>query len=236
MRYKILLLLAVPASAVLAEPSSTSEWKGEAELGFVTTSGNTNTENLNAKANISNERPKWRHSATAEVAHSSDNDITTSERYLAGFKTDYKVTSKSYIFGLINYEDDRFSGYDYQATVATGYGRRLLENEAIRLEGEAGIGYRRNVFETNNVTNEALLRGAINFDWKFSKTASLREKLTIEAGEDNTITRSITAVKAKLNSKLAAKMTYTVKDVRRCSDWLKSKMPDSFPNLPRRLC
>ena len=49
-------------------------------------------------------------------------------------------------------------------------------------------------------------------DWKISKSASFNEKITVESG-DTTTTKSVSALKAKINSKLASKITYTVKHV-----------------------
>ena len=49
----LVTLFSAPLMAAdqIAEPV----WKGEAELGFVSTSGNTDTETLNAKAKVSND-------------------------------------------------------------------------------------------------------------------------------------------------------------------------------------
>ena len=70
--------------------------------------------------------------------NNEDNNTTTAERYLISGKSDYRLSDISYLFGTVDYEDDRFSGYDYRATEVVGYGRRVLNTETMTLELEAG--------------------------------------------------------------------------------------------------
>lgn len=206
-----LLMSLVSAQAFAAENQTELGWKGEAELGFISTSGNTNTETLNAKAKVSHEREKWKHTVVAEATRASDNEVITAQRYFLSGKTDYKYSKRSYIFGLLNYEDDRFSGYDYQASLIFGYGRKLINKDTLKLDAELGLGTRHNETDEGEKSDEGVLYGAMELDWKISKSASFNEKLTVEQGEDATTTKSVTGLKAKINSHLASKITYTVK-------------------------
>ena len=207
----VALLLTTPLSA--AEQTSSASWKGEAELGFISTSGNTETETLNAKAKLVNERDKWKHTFIVEATRASDNDVVTAQRYFASGKTDYKYGDKSYIFGLLKYEDDRFSGYNYQASLVMGYGHKIIKREDLMLDAEVGAGTRQSELDSGEKDDEAILYAGMDLDWKISKSTSFNEKLTVEAGDEATITKSVTALKSKINAKLASKITYTIKHV-----------------------
>ena len=198
---------------IAADETTPSNWKGEAELGFISTSGNTETETLNAKAKVINERDKWKHTFRAEATKASDNGVVTAQRNFISAKTDYKYNNRSYSFVLLQYEDDRFSGYDYQASLIVGYGHKFIKTGRLTLDAEAGVGTRQSELDSGDKMDEGILYAGMEVDWKIGKTSSFNEKLTVEAGEDATTTKSVSALKAKINSKLASKITYTIKHV-----------------------
>ena len=87
-------------------------WKGEGELGFTSTSGNTDSENLNARLGIAREEGNWKHAADLRAIKNTTDDDTTADSLLFKEKSEYKFGEKSYAFGQLRYEDDEFSGYD----------------------------------------------------------------------------------------------------------------------------
>lgn len=186
-------------------------WNGEAELGIVNTTGNTETENLNARGTVVNERRQWRHSGTIQFVRAADQDETTARRFALQAKTDYKFTERSYIFGVVTYEDDRFSGYDYQASVAAGYGRKLITRDNLALEGEIGPGVRRSKPDAGDAEDEGIVRAALNLNWMVSEAVTFAASLSVEAGEDITITQSETALKSQIAGNLASKISYNVR-------------------------
>ncbi len=209
----VLGITLISTQVFAADEKLPAVWKGEGELGFISTSGNTATQTLNAKLKLSNEREKWKHTAIAEGIRALDKNVVTAERYILSGKTDYKFSEVSYIFGLLKYEDDRFSGYHYQANLIAGYGHKLIKSDRINLAVEVGGGVRRSETLTNTTSNEGIVYGAMDLGWKVSESAGFNEKLTVESGADSTVTKSVTGLKAKINSSLASKITYTIRHV-----------------------
>ena len=209
------LLLAHPAFA--EEQKTESLWKASAEIGYVSTSGNSETETLNAKAMASTDRVQWRHKVeVTALKASSENalgvDETSAEKYTLMGQSDYKLEGKNFLFGVINYEDDKFSGYDYRASEAIGYGRRVIEESYLIVDLEIGPGARQSKLTlTGKTENEAMVRAAAKLDWTVSKTSKFSEVLTVEAGEDVTVTKSITGLSSQVNGSLSMKFTYTYK-------------------------
>lgn len=186
-------------------------WKGEAELGGIVTSGNTKTQSLSSKLSLVNEQEKWRNSFRSETLVSSDAVRTTAERYLLAGKSDYKFGDESYIFGLLSADRDRFSGYKYRLSLSSGYGRRLIQEENLGLDLEAGPGVRRSRLQDGPTDNELFLGTASNFFWNFSETSALTQTISTEFGTDITIARSITGLKTQIAGNLAMKVTITSK-------------------------
>jgi len=208
--------LVVFASAALLSVNAWADgagtWKADAELGLLNTNGNTKTRNITAKLKAVNDRDRWRHTFKAEALNSSEQNATTAERYFASGKSDYKFSEKSYTFGLLTYENDRFSGYDYRYTETLGYGRNVIKQDALTLDLEAGLGARQSrVTASGEKHNEGLLHLAGNLGWKVSDTSMFTEDLTSDMGEKSTVSQSVTALKTKINGNLASKISYTAK-------------------------
>lgn len=201
------------AANAYAEDAPKSLWKASAELGLVTTSGNTETETLNAKATASTDREEWRHSGELTVLKSSDAVNTIAEKYTLMGKSDYKLEGKNFFFGVVTYEDDKFSGYDSRVTEAIGYGRRVIEEKDMTLDLEVGPGARQSKLDSGASESEAMLRLAANYAWTISKSSKFSEALTIEAGEDVTVTKSVTSLASQIEGNLSMKITFTYKNV-----------------------
>ncbi len=208
----IILGSVVMAGSAMAETGA-SKWAGEAELGLVSTSGNTDTQTLSAKAKASNQRDKWKHEVGVDALNTENSKVTTAERYTLTGKTNYKLTGFDYVFGMVTYDDDRFSGYDWRASEFVGYGRNVIKKEDLHLNLEAGLGARQSKDDAGSSTDESAILLAGNLGWKISSTAKFTEELYTEIGEDVTISKSVTGLKSQINGSLAMKITYTVKHV-----------------------
>jgi len=208
-----LLLLTTASVGNATDPQVTdTSWKGDVELGIVTTTGNTETETINAKAKATTEREKWRHTVFLESLNSSSGGDTTAERYVVNGQSDYKFGEHNYLFIMVNYENARFSGYDYRVSEALGYGRRVIGNNTLTLDLEIGPGARQSKLDTGDSENEVTMRGAAKLAWKISDTSTFTTDLNTDVGEDTTVTKSVTALTAQINGSLATKITYTIKN------------------------
>ena len=156
------MFVALTSTTIVAETNSEHAWQGDIELGYVKTSGNTDTETLHTRAKAKTDREHWRHNLKLEALKSSDQETTTAEKYFVSGQSDYKLKGeKNFVFAFVSYEDDRFSGYKYQMTEVVGYGRRILDDDNMTLDIEIGPGARQSKEEiTGDTENEALVRGA----------------------------------------------------------------------------
>ena len=200
------------SNALAAKQEKTSPWTTSAELGYVNTSGNTNTKSLVFKFDTAYEIEKWKHQAHYETLNTETDNVTTAEKFLITAQSDFKFTKRDYFFGLVSYEDDKFSGFEYQAKLNLGYGRKVLVLERHKLDAEIGPGYRN--FKVDNAPSsddEALLRLAAKYKWLISDYSEFKQDFTAEFGEDQDEWKSITALKSNINKTLAMKLSYTVK-------------------------
>jgi len=198
------------------EEECAGQWTSSIELGYVAVSGNTETSTFNGRFALSYELEKWRHAGFIATQTSSSEDSnnvkTDAEKLTAQVKSDYQYSESAYAFGIVDYDDTKNSGFDYQASYAFGAGYRFIKNEKHSLDGELGIGSRQSKIELTGVSNqESISRLAGLYKWQISKNSNFEQKLSTEVGDDNTVSKSYSGLSANIIENLALKVSYTVK-------------------------
>ncbi len=201
---------------VLSVCSVASAWaedgtEATAEVGMVTTTGNTETQTLRGKLGVKHQHGEWQNAANLEALNSADGNTTTAEKYLLDGKSEYRFGEHNYVYVTVQYENDRFSGYDYRVQESAGYGRRLLHNDVVTLDLETGPGARQSKLTGSGREDELVWRLAAQFGWQISKTAKFTENLSADFGEKANIIKSVAGLQAQVAGSLAMKLTYTVK-------------------------
>ncbi len=207
------------AIAPFASAQEADNLKGETELGVLITSGTTEETNIKGRLGLLHEVESWRNSGEFRTNYSETEDETTTEKYLAELETNYKFDKNQYWFLRGSYEDDRFSGYDFESTVTTGYGNRVwTSGERSFLDLSVGGGYRYNRLEMVNAKGEDTEKEAIarltgKFDYALTANSLFRQKLSTEIGLDdsNTVTESETSLQANVIGNLSMKAAFRVK-------------------------
>ena len=208
--------------ATLALPAH-ADWKGKGEAGLVMSSGNTDAETGNVKVDIAREGGKWKNQFGLAALYSSDEDGATAQRWEAVTQQDYNFSSRTFWFGAGRFEDDRFSGFEYQATVSTGLGRKFIDKEATQFVGTLGVGYK--FFETRDAFDEeagaliekgereddAVLRGTLDYEHDLTATTKIANEFIVEAGADNTYVQNDVSLQVKMTEVLALAIGYGVR-------------------------
>lgn len=207
------------APVAFAEEGTGDEegWSGQGEFGLVVTTGNSETETLNTNLNAAFKADAWVHKGGISALSASEDGDKTAERYQLTGKTEYHTSERSYWFGSLRYEDDKFSGFEYQGILTGGYGRVLLDGETTHLDLEAGVGVRRtkpaSTLEMPNpeATSDAVARGAAAYWWQFTENARLQNDFLVESGEDNTFVQNQLGLRLAINSRFSVKLGYEVR-------------------------
>lgn len=192
-------------------------WSGDVEAGLVTTSGNTDETSISGEVDVTRDWMDWRQNVLLQSRYAEQNDQRSAERYTASTQLDYKFNPNDFVFIRALYDNDDFSGYQFQASTSAGYGRRLWETGGSYLDAELGAGYRFSKFEQRDPEEGSqreapIARLAADFRYEFSETAHFREELESEVSVDDgdSVSRSVTSLQANLNSSLAMRFAYTV--------------------------
>lgn len=204
------LLTACCAPSVLAE--ETKELTMDGEFGLILTTGNTETTSASAGLKIKQELVQWSNEYLLEGLYKKDtvNDVetTSAQKVFASAQGNYKLENPDHrIFGFASYEDDKFSSYNYQATVAAGWNQKVFEDDDSSLEYSIGPGYSFAEDNNGNSTNGAIVRGSLGYKWKVSETALFSQSFSTEIGSDNTKSRAESAISAQISGGLSMKLS-----------------------------
>jgi putative salt-induced outer membrane protein len=210
----VVVLSANLAFAQGAAPAAEEEegpWSGKASLGYLSTSGNTDTTTYNTAFEVTYAVNKWSHTASGSANGNEESDLHLAEAYQLGWKTDYNFTEHDYLFGLVNWRKDRFAGVTEQLTESIGYGRRLISTPVHLLSAEIGAGYRDADLSDDSSESGAIIRGGLDYTWTFTEKSGFDQYISIESGSDNTYIESISALRASLLGDFAIVLSYTVR-------------------------
>jgi putative salt-induced outer membrane protein len=200
-------ILAGAANAAVADPLT-----GEGELGLSVTRGNSESETLTGKAKIEKKTAAWTHTAAVEAVKTATGGITNAQRYVGTAKSARDLNETIYLFGTGRYDADKFSGFSYQTSAATGVGFHVIKTDPTILDLEAGVGYRVDRTLVGEVLRDAILRTAAKFSHKLTANTTFTEDALVELGNDNTYSESVTGLKVDMNSNLALRLGLTVKN------------------------
>jgi len=207
-KYVMLTLpLLIVSGSIMAEDGI----KSSVESGLIFTSGNTDTRTVNIKGKVEHTKGKSRNTLSAEALYVDGDQGKLSEKYLGEGNTAYQFAEKTYAYANAKLERDLFSGYDYQGVISTGLGYRLINDEVMTLDLEAGPGYRQIKLKKKEADGEFIGRIAGKFAYNLGKKSVFTEEITSEISSDAAITKSVTAVTAQVVGNMAMKVSLTIK-------------------------
>ena len=205
------MLVAAPVFAAENEEEEKDPLEGNVKLGYLATSGNTETSTLNTGFEASYTLDRWKHQASAAAIYSEENKVVTAEAYEAAWTSGWDLTERDFLFGRLNWRKDRFGGFNTQFSQTAGYGRKILVGKVHTLTADVGAGARQSEDQLGVSTDEFIFTGGLGYKWQFNDTAELGQTLAIEAGDSNTFSESVTSVSTTLIGAFRLVASYTIR-------------------------
>lgn len=188
----------------------TDLWTGRAELGGFVSTGNTSTAGATGILDLTREGLEWRHKLRGQADFQRSLGITTREHYLAAYEPNWKIDSRRYVYGALQYESDRFFGYSDRYSASAGAGYSAVQTRALTLNLELGPAFRHTQFTDATIESSIAARGNIDLDLKLSPGLSVSQDASAYLQRYNSTVSSTTALAAKLVGPLSAQISYTV--------------------------
>lgn len=221
------VILTLVASVSLAQEDE--GFSGRAGLGVLATSGNSDNESINANFDLWWNHAPWGHSLTGLAIKSSTSGVTAAEANSLAWQSKYNLNETDYIFGLVAWDQDKFSSYDQQLRETLGYGRRFLDTEKHFFSGEIGVGARQSDLRDGTSQDNTIGYLGADYRWTISESSKFTQSLGIESGSDNTYIEATSALSANVLDKVALVLAFTIKNN---SDVLpNTKKTDTFTTI-----
>ena len=209
----VLLIGAAPLVSAQNPPPAPDPFSGQVALGYLATSGNTESTNANAAFGLRYALTRWEHLVKASAVAATNDELTTAEAYAANYsaRRSFSDTSKSYLFTTLDWRKDRFSSYEDELSETAGYGRRVIERAPHLLTAEIGAGARQASLIDGTSQDEGIVRGAVAYTWAFSEMTGFSQDFVIESGESNTSTEWVSKLRARLVGNIGLVLSYRIK-------------------------
>jgi putative salt-induced outer membrane protein len=222
-------MAAAPASyaadAAPPLPSLIPGWSGKGQIGYVDSTGNVDASNADAQLDLAHTTGPWKDTLHLEGLYTKSNSVVSGERWAGLLQSNYQVTMPMFVFGAVHYTDDKFSGFDYQGSVAVGVGYNFLTSSTDKLSGQVGVGYRSlrpetlnkdaagNVYRVEGTTSDnAIATAEVDYEHDFNASTKLTDKLLTESGSDDTLLQNDLAVQVQMSRRLALSAGYSIHD------------------------
>jgi putative salt-induced outer membrane protein len=186
-------------------------WTGSLGLGYLGTSGNSDSETLGLTADFARQPTPWGFEIKALANHAETEGETTAERILGGVRAKRALSERFQLFGGLSYEEDEFAGFESRIVAETGAIWRALTGPEHELDFDAGLTWT----DEEPVIGEGFdymgAVGGVTWLWKFSSVASFRERLVFYPNfdeSDDWRLRSETALEAALATSWALRLGF----------------------------
>lgn len=212
----------VHAPLVVAKPPiPDGGWFTSAELGAITTSGNTNGTSVTGKIDARHETPHWSHEFVVSGFFKEDEyededggrqHTRSAERVAMSAKAARKLLGagkRAFILG--SHVNDKFGAYTRYSTIGVGHGSRWYDSEDKTLDVEIGPGYFSGERESGEDESGVTVRGAAQFRWKVSPSAFFAQSVSVEKGTSNTHSVAETSLSTKINNTMQMKAGFSLR-------------------------
>jgi putative salt-induced outer membrane protein len=210
--HNILVTALIASSISTAVMAQDDPFEASIALGYVGTTGNTETTTFNTEMLVTLRTERWTHNGKFQGLGAQDHSVTTAERYLLEEKSDFNLDELQYLFAKGAYLDDRFSGYNYQASVAAGYGRYLIKSDTLSLDAFGGLGYRESDVVNGDSDGEGIITVGENLAWQISSNSALVQSFTSDIGEEFTVSRFEIGLTSNIIDRIATKIAFQARN------------------------
>ncbi len=223
MKNKLALLALVTTPFFVVAEEAKSPWKASAELGALYKTGTTKAADILAGFDASYEKGQWKNAVRFDLlvsqSESTDADSdeleTTDQEFKINFQTNYTLSEegKNYIYGNFEYEDDRFSGFQNQWSLSSGWGRRWYESKDATLDADIGPGFKRDTEDDGTKNDSFIVQGQLQYNKKFNENVNFQQLVIAKWAPDsdeNSQYKTESSITANLVEALSLKFTFAI--------------------------
>ena len=216
-----------------AVSSAFDGWSGTASLGATSSSGNSESSNINGSIRLGKTVGKWEHLVFGSIFKGSSSLVIVerdqngdpiigddgrpqrtivkgdnSDRIALGYQPKYFYSQKTYFFGILDWEQDEPGNIDTATRQIIGVGHRFYSSAAGFLTAEAGFGNKTTALVLGDDVNGGVGYLGLNFLSRVNENVTFNADMRSDFGSDNTFVELGLGVAFKVSEKLAFKIAH----------------------------
>lgn len=213
----VMLLTQIGLSSVVyaQNEQTTNRWYGQIDVGYIASMGSTSgsKETFRGKSALNYQGSYWIQTLSVEGISVRDEIPATNdtERYLSSYKARHFFGDANFFTLRAQWEKDLLSSSEYQAFVSLGLGKELIKTDKHFFKIETGPGVRHSELRFAPAKDDAIALLSLDYEWKISDNTKFIHKSTVEAGEDNTISRLQHQLKQNITKVIALSINHDYK-------------------------
>jgi putative salt-induced outer membrane protein YdiY len=177
------LCLVAPAIHAVAQAHATAAppkvYTGSFGAGLAITGGNTATKNFNLTFDLTRD-PKTKNviKANALYIRSNANGVTTGDHLALGFRDEYSLSKRVFVYAALPYVRDPFKQISYLINPQGGFGYKLVTTDKNTFTLSGGLGA---VWEKDigiDVKTSGTINAGQSYSYKLSDTTSIAQVFT----------------------------------------------------------
>lgn len=228
------------SSAVVAQDdikdkvtSAFDGWSGTASLGATSSSGNSESSNINGSIRLGKTVGKWEHLVFGTIFKGTSSIVIeerdqngdpilgedgrpqrtivkgdNSDRLALGYQPKFYYSPKTYFFGILDWEQDEPANIDTATRQIIGVGHRFYSTPAGFLTAEVGFGNKTTDLVLGDDVNGGVGYLGLNFLSRVNENVTFNADLRSDFGSDNTFVEIGLGVAFKVSEKLAFKIAH----------------------------
>jgi putative salt-induced outer membrane protein len=209
------------------KPPPEGVWVGDAQAGFLATTGNSSADALNARWEMARVDGPWKNNLYLGGLYSKSNGITSAERVEGRYELDRQISGDLFGFGALGGIWDQFSGFNYQVNLTGGVGYTFINNASTKLSTTAGIGVQflqtqeliknpngnGQVIDRINGPQQAEFIGTlgVSLEQKLTDSTKIVDKLQLAGGGLNTGIANDFSLLIAMNAALAVNLGWSIR-------------------------
>jgi putative salt-induced outer membrane protein len=208
-------------------------WSGTASLGATSSTGNSESSNINGAIRLGKTVERWEHlvfgsifkgTSSIVIVERDDNGDPVigddgrpqrtivkgdnSDRIALGYQPKFYYRPKTYFFGILDWEQDKPGNIDTATRQIVGVGHRFYANESGFLTAEIGFGNKTTDLVVGDNVDGGIGYLGLNFLSRINENVTFNADMRSDFGSDNTFVEIGLGVAFKISEKLAFKIAH----------------------------
>lgn len=193
-------------------------WDGSVALGYTTTSGNTDTTDLDVAARFHYGKGAWDHTFGLAIEYSEESGAASREAIFGTYDVNRYFTDSFYAFGMASINQDSFASNERSGFVGVGPGFRLINTPDHTWRVQLGAGMRYTLDADGLETNKTAGVAASRYYRRLSDTIFLTDDTDILFdGEDVSVSNDL-GVNFQISDTMSTRISYR-------TEWEQNPLP-----------